>query len=61
MLATGSTQSKSSTLVRQEANEESNVCKAGLRLGAETEKVVNILNYTISKAELVVSPILFRL
>jgi hypothetical protein len=30
-------------------------------LGVETEKIVNILNYTISKAELVVSPILFRL
>ena len=61
MLATGSTKSKSSTLVRQEANEESSVCKGGLKLGVETEKIVNILNYTLSKAELVVSPILFRL
>ena len=61
MLATGSTKSKSSTLVRQEANEESSVCKGGLKLGVETEKIVNILNYTISKVELVVSPTLFRL
>lgn len=57
-MATGSTKSKSSTLVRQEANEESSVSNGGLKLGAETEQIVNILNNTISKVELVVSPIL---
>jgi len=61
MLGTSSTKSKSSILLRQEANEESSVCMGGLKLGVETEKIVNILNYTICKAELVVSPILFRL
>jgi hypothetical protein len=61
MLATGSKKSKSSTLVRQEANEESCVSEGGLKLGVETEQIVNILNHTISKVELVVSPILFRL
>jgi hypothetical protein len=61
MLATGSTKSKSSTLVRQEANEENCFSKGGLKLSGETEKIINILNYTISKAELVVSPILLRL
>lgn len=61
MLATGSTKSKSSTLARQEANEESSVSKGGLKLGVETEQIVNILNNTISKVEMVVSPILFRL
>lgn len=59
-MATGSTISKFSTLVRQEANEESSVCNGGLKLGAETAQIVNILNNTISKVELVVSPILFR-
>jgi hypothetical protein len=57
MLAKGSTKSESSTLVRQEANEERSVSKSDLKLVVETQKIVNILNYTISKTELVVSPI----
>jgi hypothetical protein len=57
MLATGSTKSKSSILERQEVNEESSVSKGDLKLAVETERIVNILNYTISKTELVVSPI----
>lgn len=57
MLKTGTTKSKSSICIRQEVNEDSSASKGDLKLAVETERIVNILNYAISKTELVVSPI----
>jgi hypothetical protein len=46
-----------STLVDQQSDEESNVSHINIELGTETQQIANALNYTISKIELVVSPL----
>jgi hypothetical protein len=57
MLTSVGTKSKSPTLVDQQSSEESSVSQVDLELANETQRIANILNYTICKTELVVSPI----
>lgn len=45
-----------STLVEQEDNEENSVSHVDLEVAIQAERIANILNHTICKTELVVSP-----
>lgn len=57
MLTSVGTKFKPPTLVDQQSNEESGgVSQVDLELATETQQIANILNYTICKMELVVSP-----
>jgi hypothetical protein len=55
MLTSVSARAKS-TLVEQQTNEESSVSQTDLEVAIQAEQIANILNHTICKTELVVSP-----
>lgn len=55
MLTSVGTKSKPPALVDQQSNEESGFSQVDLELATETQRIANILNYTICKIELVVS------